>query len=198
MGAMIAPQPSFASIVGVLAHGSDYGPVNEPQVRPRGRRATPEEEEFLIRSGSFTREQYDESKAEVARGELDEIERRTELEGLIASLSAEETADWLSISDTELHARLVVGEVTAFVCHGQLRYPAWQFTDDPATPVLPGLARLTPAWGEQKHPSTILGFMYNADLEIEGTDKSFTPVEWLSIGGDVQVVLDHLEAASWS
>ncbi|WP_412873663.1 hypothetical protein ACL00U_16770 [Curtobacterium poinsettiae] len=195
---MDEPEPTFASLAGVLAHGRDFGTADEPPAKGQGRQATPDEEEFLIRSGSFTREQYDESKGEVARGELDEIERRTELEGLIASLSAEETADWLGISDAELHALLVAGEVTAFVCHGQLRYPAWQFTDDPATPVLPGLARLTPAWGEQKHPSTILGYMYHADLEIEGTDESFTPVEWLTIGGDVQVVLDHLEAASWS
>ncbi|SDQ14286.1 hypothetical protein SAMN02800687_0536 [Curtobacterium sp. UNCCL20] len=188
---------AFGRLVGVIAHGRDYGRVDEPQRGPRGRQATPEEEEFLIRSGSCTREEYAESNAEVARGELDEIERRTELEGLVASLTGEEAAEWLSISDAELHALLAAGEVTAFVCHGQLRYPAWQFTDDPAMPVLPGLARLTPAWGEQKHPSTILGFMYNADLEIEGTDESFTPVERLSIGGDVQVVLDHLEAASW-
>ncbi|WNY33082.1 hypothetical protein Q9Q99_12680 [Curtobacterium flaccumfaciens] len=103
----------------------------------------------------------------------------------------------MSVSDAELHALLAAGAVTAFVYDGELRYPAWQFTDDPATPVLPGLARLTPAWGKQKHPSTILGYMYNTDLEIEGTDESFTPVEWLSIGGDVQVVLDHLEATSW-
>ncbi|WP_022904499.1 hypothetical protein [Curtobacterium sp. B8] len=188
---------TFESLVGVIAHGRDYGRVDEPQSDPRGRQATPEEEEFLIRSGSFTREQYEKSKAEVARGELDEIERRTELEGLIASLTAKEAADWLGISDAELHALLVVGEVTAFVCDGELRYPAWQFTEDPAMPVLPGLARLTPAWADQKHPSTILGFMYNADLEIEGTDESFTPIEWLAIGGDVQVVLDYLEAESW-
>ena len=129
---------------------------------------------------------------------FDAIERRTELEGLIASLTAEEAEDWLGISEAELYTLLAAGEVTAFVCDGELRYPAWQFSDDPTMSVLPGLARLTLAWGEQKHPSTILGFMYNAELEIEGTDESFTPVEWLTIGGDVQVVLDHLEAASWT
>ncbi|MGY2898425.1 hypothetical protein ACVKXF_001048 [Curtobacterium sp. PvP017] len=194
---MNEPHPTFASLLGVIAHGRDFGRVDGLLAGPNGRQATREEEEFLIRSGSFTREQYDESMAEVARGELDEIERRTELEGLIDSLSAEETADWLGISDAELHALLVEGAVTAFVYHGQLRYPAWQFTGDPAMPVLLGLARLTPAWGEQKHPSTILGFMYHADLEIEGTDETFTPIEWLTIGGDVLVVLDYLEAESW-
>lgn len=194
---MNEPHPTFASLPGVIAHGRDFGRVDGPLADPHGRHATCEEEEFLIRSGSMTRAEYEESKAEVARGELDAIERRTELEGLIASLTAEEAEDWLGISEAELYTLLVVGAVTAFVCHGQLRYPAWQFTDDPATPVIPGLARLTPAWGEQKHPSTILGYMYNADLEVEGTDESFTPVEWLTIGGDVQVVLDHLEAANW-
>lgn len=194
---MNVPLSSFNSLAGVIAHGRDYGRVAEPPTGPRGRQATLEEEEFLIRFGGWTREEYEESKAEVARGELENVEHRTELEGLVSAVSAEEAADWLRINDAELHALLATGQVTAFVCDGELRYPAWQFTDDPAMPVLPGLARLTPAWGEQKHPSTILGFMYNADLEIEGTDESFTPVEWLTIGGDVQVVLDHLEAASW-
>lgn len=194
---MDEPDPTFASLLGVIAHGRDFGRVDGLLAGPHGRQATREEEEFLIRSGSMTRAEYEESKAEVARGELDEIERRTELEGLIASLSAEETADWLGISDAELNALLAAGAVTAFVNKKELRFPAWQFTEDPAMPVLPGLVRLTPAWGDQKHPSTILGFMYNADLEIEGTDDSFTPVEWLTIGGDVQVVLDQLDADSW-
>lgn len=194
---MNEPDPAFASLAGVVAHGRDFGRTEEPSARERGRQVTPEEEDFLIRSGSMTRAQYEESEAAVARGELDAIERRTELEGLVASLTAEEAADWLGISDAELDALLAAGAVTAFVCNGELRYPAWQFTEDPAMPVLSGLTRLTPAWGDQKHPSTILGFMYNADLEIEGTDESFTPVEWLTIGGDVQVVLDYLEAESW-
>lgn len=195
---MDEPDPTFASLAGVITHGRDFGRVDESPAGPHGRQATREEEDFLIRSGSMTRAEYEESKAAVARGELDAVERRTELEALVASLTAEEAADWLDISDAELNALLAAGAVTAFVYNKELRYPAWQFTEDSAMPVLPGLVRLTPAWGDQKHPSTILGFMYNADLEIEGTDESFTPVEWLTVGGDVQVVLDHLEAASWS
>jgi hypothetical protein len=46
--------------------------------------------------------------------------------------------------------------------------------------------------GNQKHLSSILGFMYNAGLEIEGTDEPFIPVERRAIGGAVQVVLDAL------
>jgi hypothetical protein len=194
---MDEPHPVFASLSGVVAHGRDFGTADGPPAKGQGRQATREEEDFLIRSGSMTRAEYEESEAAVACGELDAIERRTELEGLVASLTAEEAADWLGISDAELDALLAAGAVTAFVCNGELQYPAWQFTEDPAAPVLSGLAQLTPAWGDHKHPSTILGFMYNADLEIEGTDESFTPVEWLTIGGDVQVVLDHLEAESW-
>ncbi|WP_144803662.1 hypothetical protein [Curtobacterium sp. BH-2-1-1] len=193
---MTEPDPTFASIAGVLAHGRDFGTADE-QARGQGRQATSEEEEFLIRSGSLTREEYEESKAAVARGELEEAERRTVQEALVATLTAGEAADWLGISEAQLHALLAAGEVVAFVCDGELRYPAWQFTDDPAQPVFPGLARLTPAWGDEKHPASILGFMYNACLEVPGTDDTFTPIEWLTLGGDVQVVLDHLEAASW-
>lgn len=187
----------FASLAGILAHGRDFGLADEPPGGSRGRQATPEQEEFLIRSGSLTREEYEESKTAVAHGELEEAERRTVQEALVATLTAEEAADWLGISEAQLHALLAAGDVVAFVSDGELRYPAWQFTDDPAQLVLPGMARLTPSWGDEKHPATILGFMYNACLEISGTDDTFTPIEWLSLGGDVQVVLDQLEAASW-
>lgn len=186
-------ESSFQSLLGVIAHGRDFGRADEFPSRRQGRELTPEEEEFLISSGSFTRESYEEAKAAVARGELEEIERRSRRKGLIAALTAEEVLDWLGIESGELAVRLARGEMTAFVCDGELRYPSWQFTDDPAAPVLPGLARLTPAWGDQKHPTSILGFMYTAELEIEGTDEPFIPVEWLAIGGDVQVVLDALE-----
>lgn len=187
----------FASLAGILAHGRDFGQADEPPDGSRGRQATPEEEEFLIRSGSLTREEYEESKAAVARGELEQAERQTLQETLLATLTAEEAADWLGISEPQLHALIAAGDVVAFVSDGELRYPAWQFTEDPAQPVLPGMARLTPAWGDEKHPATILGFMYNACLEVPGTDDTFTPIEWLTLGGDVQVVLDQLEAASW-
>lgn len=189
--------PSLTSLAGVLAHGRDFGLAEGPSDGARGRQAMPEEGEFLIRSGSLTREEYEESKAAVARGELEEAERRTVQEALVATLTAEEAADWLGICETQLHELLAAGDVVAFVSDGELRSPAWQFTDDPAQPALPGLARLTPAWGDEKHPATISGFMYNACLEISGTDDTFTPIEWLSLGGDVQVVLDQLEAAIW-
>ena len=194
---MTEPKSAFASIAGVLAHGRDFGTADEPPARGQGRQATPEEEEFLIRSGSLTREEYEESKAAVARGELEDAERRTVQEALVATLTAEEAANWLGISEAQLHALLAAGDVVAFVFDGELWYPAWQFTEDPAQPVLPGLARLTPAWGDEKHPATILGFMHNACLEIAGSDDTFTPIEWLTLGGDVQVVIDQLEADGW-
>jgi len=188
---------AFASLAGVLAHGYDFGRPEEPQSSRRGREMAPEQERFLIDSGSWTREECEAEKTAVARGELEEAEQQTLEEMLVATLAAAEAADWLGIRETQLHALLAAGEVVAFVSDGELRYPAWQFTEDPAQPVLPGMARLTPAWGDEKHPATILGFMYNACLEIPGTDDTFTPIEWLTLGGDVQVVLDHLEAASW-
>lgn len=192
---MSDPGSGFGSLVGLIAHGRDFGLANEPRRGHHGQGLTPEAEEALISSGPFSLEQYEQAEAAVERGELEEIERRTRLRGLIAALTAEEASDWLGLSNAELAARLVRGQVTAFRCDGELRYPAWQFIDDLFRPVLPGLDRLTPKWGDEMHPSSILAFMYNADLEIRGTDESFTPVEWLTIGGHVQVVLDVLESS---
>ncbi|MGN7190486.1 hypothetical protein [Curtobacterium sp. SAFR-003] len=190
----MVPQPNFRTLSGVIAHGRDYGRRDEPPKYRQPTQPTPEQEEFLIRSSRWWRQAYEGSREAVARGELEEIERRTRREGLVATLADDEVADWLGISCSELDRLLATGVVTAFVCGEDLRYPAWQFTDDPSLPVLPGLARLTREWGDQMHPSAIHAFMYNADLEIKGTDEPFTPVEWLAIGGDVQVVIDNLKA----
>lgn len=183
----------YGTFAGVIAHGRDYRRAHDPQGRQNGRQLTPEKEEILIRSLGLTQEVYEETKARVAGGELEELGRRTRRKGLVAALAADEAADWLGTSSAELDRLLAAGVVTAFVCDGELRYPAWQFTDDPSSAVLPGLARLTPEWGDQLHPATIQSFMYNAELPIRGTDESFTPVEWLAIGGDMQAVLDALE-----
>ena len=184
---------AFTRLIGVHAGGRDFGPRHNPP-RPRtDRELTSDEEEALIESAFRTRERYKAANAAVARGELDAIERRSWQEGLSAALTLEEAADWLGSGTGRVLTHLAFGDLLAFVCDDELRFPAWQFTDDPNHPVLDHLSALVGAFDDDMHPTSILGFMTTPHpyTRIQGVPA--TPVEWLTAGRQVQPLLELLE-----
>ncbi|WP_182045209.1 hypothetical protein [Curtobacterium sp. ME26] len=184
---------AFRRLVGVHADGHDFGPRHNLP-RPRtGRDLTLDEEEALIEAAFGTRERYEAAKAAVARGELDAIERRSWQRGLSASLTLEEAADWLDTGTGRVLTHLAFGDLFAFVCDDELRFPAWQFTDDPDNPVLDYLSRLVRAFDDDMHPTSILGFMTTPHSYTQIDGEPATPVVWLTAGRDVQPLLELLE-----
>ncbi|MGY2898424.1 hypothetical protein ACVKXF_001047 [Curtobacterium sp. PvP017] len=184
---------AFRRLVGVHADGHDFGPRHNLP-RPRtGRDLTPDEEEALIEAAFGTRERYEAAKAAVARGELDAIERRSWQRGLSASLTLEEAADWLDTGTGRVLTHLAFGDLFAFVCDDELRFPAWQFTDDPDNPVLDYLSRLVRAFDDDMHPTSILGFMTTPHSYTRIHSVPATPIEWLTAGCRVQPLLELLE-----
>lgn len=157
------------------------GALSETQIR------------YLIDSGVFTDEEFAETAKSVARGDLAEAERKTRLGSVAASLSAAEVALRLGIDPSRVRHRQAKGSLYGFIAGGKRRYPAWQFTGDPAQPVLPGLPALVRAFPEDMHPASIQGFMAapQVDLLIDG--KAATPIEWLLHGGDPQELADILD-----
>lgn len=187
----------FSSIAGLLARGRDFGQGSSCTRRQLGREPFSSEGCSLENSGGrATKEDGNLGSAE-AEDVLADVQRKTQLRGVVAALSAEEAADWLGIDAVRLQTLVAKGQVVAFVFNGELRYPAWQFTDEDAFPVLPGLASLVAAWGEEAHPSVVLSFMYNANIRIEDIGASLTPIAWLALGGDIRPVLDALEESRW-
>ncbi|NUU06433.1 DNA-binding protein [Leifsonia sp. C5G2] len=162
--------------------------------QPRGGALTEEQVAFLIESGTFTPERLAEVEASVARGDLAELERRTRLEAVTGSLSAAEAAQRLGIDSSRVRHRLSKGGLIGFMIGGKRRLPAWQFTDDPKQPVLPGLSQLIAAVPADMHPASLQNFMATPqeDLLIDG--REVTPVEWLRLGGDPQEVVDILDS----
>lgn len=187
---------SFARLVGVHAGGHDFGLRHTPPRPQTGRKPTDDEREFLT-SSPHSREEYEAVKAEVAHGELADLERRTEHEAMSAALTLEEAADWLGVGTGRVLTDLAFGDLFAFVCDGELRFPAWQFTDDPEHPALDHLSWMAAGLGAM-HPALILGFMttLHSDTLIGG--RPATPVEWLTTRRDVQPLLDLLEKRLWS
>lgn len=148
---------------------------------------------FLIESGTFTAEHFVEVSARVARGDLEARERKTRQDTIEASLSADEAAARLGVDVAEVRHRAAEGRLYAFTAHDEERFPTWQFTNDPARPVLPGLAAVIAAFPRDMHPATIRGFMSTPQRSARISGVPVTPVEWLLDAGDPQIVRHILD-----
>ena len=160
--------------------------------QPRGGALSDEQVAFLIESDAFTEQEFADTEARLARGDLAELERKTRLGAITDSLSVAEVAQVLSIDAARVRRRQAKGDLYAFVAGGKHRYPRWQFTGDPARPVLPGLAALVQGLPADMHPASVQGFMTTPqeDLRVDGI--GMTPVDWLLRGGDPQALLEIL------
>lgn len=184
---------AFTRLIGVHADGRDFGPSHNPPRRRTHRDLRPDEEDALIESAFGTRERYEAAKAAVARGELAAAERRSWQRAMSASLTLEEAADWLDAGTARVLTHLASGDLFAFVCDDELRFPAWQFTDDPNHPVLDHLSTLAGAFDDDMHPTSFLGFMTTPHPYTRIHGEPATPVEWLTAGRGVQPLLELLE-----
>jgi hypothetical protein len=164
------------------------------QRQPRGGGLTEEQAAFLIESGTFTAESLAATEASVARGDLAELERKTRLEAITGSLSAAEAAEKLGIEASRLRNRQAEGSLYSFIAGGKRRYPTWQFTDDPAQPVLQGLTTLIKAFPDDMHPASIQNFMATRQENLLVNGDRMTPVEWLLHSGDPQALVDILDS----
>lgn len=166
--------------------------TEEPQAR--GSSLSNEQITYLIESGSFTAEELAEAQARIARGELAEAERRTQLAAIRASLSAAEVAAQLGVDVDEVDRLRDAGNLFAFAADGELRYPTWQFTGDLRRPVLPGLALLVSAFPDDMHPASVRGFMSTPQSSARIDGVAVTPVAWLQHGGDPQLLTDIIDS----
>lgn len=88
--------------------------------------------------------------------------------------------------------RIDQGSLFATLSNGEYRYPAWQFTDDPRSPVLPGLAQLVPAIPADWHPVTIPGFMTTPQRDARIDGAPVTLQEQLLRGGGDPLLLRNI------
>jgi hypothetical protein len=161
--------------------------------QPRGGALSDEQVAYLVESGDFTAEEFAETEARVARGDLAEEERKTRLSAVAASLGGAEVAKRLGIDASRVRHRQLKGNLYGFLAGGKRRFPTWQFTDDPKQPVLPGLATVVKSFGD-RHPAGIQGFMSTPQASLLVDGERLTPPEWLLKGGDPQAVVDILDS----
>lgn len=185
----------FADLPGVYAGGRDFGAP--PPVFNEFRAAANDGDVDLSESGVFTPEALTSMNARVANGELAQIVQRTWQEAITSSFTLIEVTRRLGIGRSKLLWMVSVHDLFAFVADGELRFPAWQFTEDPLQPVLPHLSRLVEAFADSISPTSMLGFMRTPHGQTQLDEQVATPVEWLIAHGDVERLVTILNEVLW-
>lgn len=159
---------------------------------------TAEESAFLLANSGFSAEELTESFARVDSGELAEKTAATERAARDATLSADEVMAKLRVGPAALKRLTIYSHLHAIQEGSELRYPNWQFRDDPAKPLMPGISKLATAFLKGKRSlAFVVGFMRTPQSNLVLDDEPAKPTEWLLRGGDPEAIVEILEAETW-
>ncbi|WP_153302205.1 hypothetical protein [Microbacterium foliorum] len=156
---------------------------------------SPQEINFLIRSETFTAEEFEELSLRVARGDLPARATSTLLASLNQSMSADDAAAFLDLTPTELRDFVSEGRLYAVNLEGHQRFPSWQFSLSSPGKVLPHLKEII-ALLKGKDWISVSGLMSTPQSTMVAHGKQ-TPVEWFRSGGDLDALEQTLQAQKW-
>ncbi|CAD5140749.1 conserved protein of unknown function [Microbacterium sp. Nx66] len=156
---------------------------------------TPEEAEYLISSGDFTREEFEDIASRVRRGALPAGAANALVAGLHRTMSDDDVRGFLDLNDPELNDFVTEGRLYAVEVAGQRRFPWWQFSLSSPGKLLPRLTEII-ALLEEEHWISVSGLMSTPQdtMVIEG---KHTPVEWFRAGGGIDELEEILETQRW-
>lgn len=149
---------------------------------------TPEQEEFLISSKSFTAESLAETEARVTRGDLQRRALQAFVTELHRTIALNDIMGHLRWDESTVRTALDEGRLHAVEISGQLRFPVWQLTYR-GNKLLPGLAEILDAARDRVTSSALASFMTIPQRSLIATGRQ-APTEWLIQGYDVQTIVD--------
>ncbi|MGG7507506.1 hypothetical protein [Plantibacter sp. YIM 135249] len=161
---------------------------------PRGGALSDVQVAFLLESGAFTPDEFAAVEEGVAGGELAGAVRMTRLQVIADSLGTSDVAGRLGVDMAKVDELHVEGALNGFLVGDEHRYPLWQFTNNPARPVLPHLAALVRAIPDDVYPATVHGFMTTPQHTLLVDGVRMTPVQWLLRGEDPQAVTNLFDS----
>lgn len=156
---------------------------------------SPQEINFLISSGTFTAEEFEELSLSVARGDLPARAASSLLASLNKSMSADDAAAFLDLTQTELRDFVSEGRLYAVNLASHQRFPSWQFSLASPGKVLPHLKEIIALLKGQDWIS-VSGLMSTPQSTMIA-HREQTPVEWFRNGGDLDALEQILDAEEW-
>lgn len=160
-------------------------------------RLTKQQEDFLIESGTFTAEELASASREVNKGSLQLGAAHAWLSNLLATMSFEGATSFLGWDEEAVRTAISEGRLYAIEVSGRFRFPVWQFNVGHPNKLISGLAEIiqvvTPRWDWHN----IAGFMATPQSSLVAEGRK-TPVAWLRDGGNVNDVIEIVEASDWT
>lgn len=154
-----------------------------------------QEKDFLISSGEFTPEEFDEIALRVSQGFLPASVATSLLARLHQSMSADDVRGFLDASDEEVQELATTDNLFAVDIAGQQRFPSWQFSLSSPGKLLPHLREIIALVKEQDWQSVSALMSTPQDTMI--THGQQTPIEWFRNGGTIDALEDLLEEEEW-
>ncbi len=102
-------------------------------------------------------------------------------------LTVSEAANRLKVTEGRIRQRITAGTLRATKVGATWRLPACQFT---AKGELPGISQALTALPEDIHPVLLDRFLTTQNSDLTVGDKTVSPSEWLSSGGDPATVAE--------
>ena len=157
---------------------------------------TKQQELFLIASGDFTAEELSATQQDVAKGSLQLGVAEARLSLLCATLSLDHVMGFLGWEEDVVRDAISDDRLYAVAIADRLRFPAWQFNVGSPTKLLPGLTDVIRAVEPRWEWHSVSAFFATAQSSLV-TEGRRTPAEWLRDGGDINAVIDLVQADEW-
>lgn len=110
-----------------------------------------------------------------------------------------EVAKLLRLPESEVRQRREDRALWAIQSSNDWRFPRLQFiVNGPRREQLRGLDQVFPTLPGSLHPLSVAGFLTTPQPGLIQLDQPVTPMEWLSTGGDPQLVRDAAQAVQWT
>ena len=154
-----------------------------PYPDPRGLLA-PEEVELLERGG-FELDHLDFGLEDpIVRASFEYAVLRA------TGLTTRAAAERLGVNDSRIRQRLGKRLLHGIKAHDEWRLPAFQFAGDG---LVPGIDRVFPRLPESLNPVSVHRWFHTPNPDLEGREaeaRALTPLEWLQMGNDPEVVAE--------
>jgi len=105
-----------------------------------------------------------------------------------ATLTTEQVMARLNIGAMMLRRLRKGGFLIGFETDNGVRYPLWQFSDEPGRAVIPGISAVVSAMPPTWSILNLLTFMLTRQRALETRGEHVTPVQWLVLGEDPERV----------
>lgn len=158
---------------------------------------TEQQERYLIESGAFTARELAATMRQVDNGSLQLGAVKAWLSCLYATLSIEDVSRFLGWREAEVRAAASAGRLYSVEVSGRPRFPVWQFSTESPGKLLPGLPDVIKFVAPRWNWCGVTEFMATPHPDLIAKGRK-TPVAWLRDGGDVDDVIEIVEASDWS